>query len=124
MVTLSIKSDFKQVQNRINTLSRDVKGRVISAALNKVASKAKTAMDKEIRAEFNIAKKDVSSKINITKAQKKIGSWQVTIEPLRGSRRGRGLNLIQFVKGKIITQSEARRRKKPNLKKYANKFSN
>jgi len=111
MVTFTIKTDFKQVQRQLDTLSIDMQKRVIPAAINKVVAKANTAMVKEITSEFNIKSDEVRSNLRIIRAKKELARWYAVLDPFAKNKKGRGLNLIRFLE-KSVTLAEGRRRKK------------
>lgn len=118
MVALTIKSDFKNVQASLAKLSRDIEGRVISAALNKVAAKAKTEMTRAITSEFNLKAAEVSSRLRIVRANRNVKNWRVILDPFASgnfAKRGSSLNLIRFVE-KSVTLAEGRRRAKAGAK--------
>lgn len=115
MVTLSIKADFKGVQSSLDNLHRDLQGKVVSAALNKVAAKAKTQMTREIASEFNIKQSEISARLRIIRAKRDLRSWYVILDPFASARsyarKGTTLNLIRFVE-KSVTLAEGKRRRK------------
>lgn len=115
MVTMTIKTDFKSVQTNLNKLRSDLQGKVVSAALNKVAAKAKSQMAREISSEFNIRLKEVSERLRIIRAKRDLKNWVVVLEPFATGRlraaRGSTLNLIRFVEKKV-TLAEGKRRGK------------
>ena len=115
MVTLSIKADFKEVNRQLNTLSDSVQRKVIPAALNKVAAKAKSEMTRAITSEFNIKNSEVNGYLRIIPAKRNVSGWFAVLDPFASDRRsakpGTGLNLIRFVERKV-TLFESRRRKK------------
>lgn len=118
MVTLTIKSDFKNVQASLAKLGRDIEGRVISAALNKVAAKAKTEMTRAITSEFNLKASEVSHRLRVTRADRNIKNWKVILYPFASdnfAKSGRSLNMIRFVE-KSVTLAEGRRRGKAGAK--------
>jgi hypothetical protein len=99
------------VQRKLDRLADDMQKRVIPAALNKVAAKAKTEMTRAITSEYNIQRGDVAGRLRVTRAGRKIEQWVATLDPFASRRRGRSLNLIRFVEKKV-TLAEGRRRKK------------
>lgn len=115
MVTLSIKADFKDVQANLNKLHRDLQGKVVSAAINKVAAKAKTQMTREIASEFNIKQSEISARLRIIRAKRDLQHWYAILDPFASgrawARKGSTLNLIRFVE-KSVSLAEGRRRKK------------
>lgn len=111
MVTLSIKADFKDVKNRLDSLHTKLQGKVVSAALNKVGAKAKTEMTRAITSEFNIKADEVRSNLRLSRASRNLAKWVVVLDPFAASRRGRSFNLIRFLEKKV-TLAEGRRRAK------------
>jgi hypothetical protein len=109
IMQLSIKTDFRDVQRKVDRLSREMQNKVIPAAINKVAPKARTAMIRQITSEFNIRADEVRSRLRLIKARRNLERWMATLDPFASSRRGRSLNLIRFIEGSI-TLAEAKRR--------------
>lgn len=112
---VTISADFKDVKQKLNQLSEQLQGRVVSAALNKVAPKARTAMVRQITSEFNLSQDEVRSRMRIKPASRSADSWYVILDPFGSKRRyaskGTTINLIRFVEKKV-TLAEAKRRKK------------
>jgi hypothetical protein len=119
MVTLSIKTDFKDVQTQLNKVQRALQGKVVSAALNKVAAKAKTQMTREIASEFNIKQSEISARLRIVRAKRDLKNWYAILDPFASgrkfARKGSTLNLIRFVE-KSVTLAEGKRRGKAGTK--------
>lgn len=111
MLILKVKSDFKEVQRRLDRLSAALETKVIPAALNKVAAKAKTEMTRAITSEFNIRADEVRARLRVIKAKRMVKDWFAVLDPFASTRRGRSLNLIRFLEKKV-TLAEGRRRKK------------
>lgn len=111
MINITIKHNFPEVQRKINRLSDDLQRKVVPAAINKVAAKAKTEMTRQITGEFNIKADDVRGRLRLTRAAKNLERWYATLDPFAGSKRGRSMNLIRFIE-KSVTLAEARRRVK------------
>jgi len=112
MITLSVRTNFKDVQSKINSLSNEVSKRAIPAAINKVAAKAKTEMTRQITSEFNIKADNVRSRLRLVRASKTFDKWKAVLDPfLSTSNKGRSLNLIHFIE-KSVTLAEGRRRVK------------
>lgn len=111
MIQLSIKTDFKDVQRKLAALDAEVQKRVVPAALNKVVSKARTEMTRQITSEFNIKAADVRDRLRLIRAKRDMSKWYATLDPFASSRRGRSLNLIRFVE-RSVTLAEGRRRQK------------
>jgi hypothetical protein len=111
MAVISVKTNFKEVQKQLNQLDIKIQQKVVPAALNKVAKKASTEMVRGITQEFNIKRADVSKRIRIIRAGRKLDQWAAAIDPFKSSRRGRSLNLIRFLEKKV-SLAEGKRRKK------------
>ncbi len=108
---ITIKTDFKDVQRKLNRLPQELQRKVVPAALNKVAAKANTEMTRQITREYRILASEVRGKLRLRRAERKLSNWYATLEPVSTARRGGGLNLIRFVE-KSVTLAEAKRRKK------------
>lgn len=98
MVTLSIKTDFKSIEDNLKKLEFSLRGKVVSAALNKVAAKAKTEMSRAITSEFNLNAGEVKRNLRVIPAKRNLRNWFVILDPFASSRKGRSLNLIRFLK--------------------------
>lgn len=110
MISLSVKTDFKDVQKSLDRLSTDLQKRVVPAALNKVAAKAKTEMKQQITSEFNLKSAEVNDRLRIIKAGRELAKWVAVLDPFASRKRGRSLNVIHFLENKT-TLAEAKRRK-------------
>lgn len=110
MISLSIKTDFKDVQKSLDRLSLDLQKRVVPAALNKVAAKAKTEMKQQITGEYNLKSAEVNERLRVIKAGRSLNQWLAVLDPFASRKRGRSLNMIHFLENKT-TLAEAKRRK-------------
>lgn len=110
MISLSIKTDFKDVQKSLDRLSLDFQKRVVPAALNKVAAKAKTEMKQQITGEYNLKSAEVNERLRVIKAGRALNQWLAVLDPFASRKRGRSLNMIHFLENKT-TLAEAKRRK-------------
>lgn len=110
MISLSIKTDFKDVQRSLDRLSLDFQKRVVPAALNKVAAKAKTEMKQQITGEYNLKSAEVNERLRVIKAGRSLNQWLAVLDPFASRKRGRSLNMIHFLENKT-TLAEAKRRK-------------
>ncbi|MGB2832973.1 MAG: phage tail protein [Methylotenera sp.] len=111
MISLSIKTDFKNVQQSLDRLSTDLQKRVVPAALNKVIAKAKTEMKQQITSEFNLKSSEVADRLRIIKAGRELAKWVAVLDPFASKKRGRSLNVIHFLENKT-TLSQAKKRGK------------
>lgn len=110
MISLSIKTDFKDVQRSLDRLSLDLQKRVVPAALNKVAAKAKTEMKQQITGEYNLKSAEVNERLRVIKAGRSLNQWLAVLDPFASRKRGRSLNMIHFLENKT-TLAEAKRRR-------------
>lgn len=115
MISLSVKTDFKDVQKSLDRLSTDLQKRVVPAALNKVAAKAKTEMKQQITSEFNLKSAEVNDRLRIIKAGRELAKWVAVLDPFASRKRGRSLNVIHFLENKISLADAKRRRKAGTL---------
>lgn len=92
----TIKTNFPEVQRQIEQLHRDVAGKAVVGAVNKTLAQAKTAMSKEIRAEFNIPAVKVGAALRVNKATFRNGLLRIEGSLESPSKRGRSINLINF----------------------------
>lgn len=95
---LTIETNFPAVQRRLDTLRAEVADKALARAVNKTADQGKTAMSKEIRAEFNISAAKVKEKLFVKKATFKKGRFNIEAELYSRDRSGkrRAINLINF----------------------------
>ena len=63
-----IKTNFPDVQRALIQLRTDVASKATASALNRTVAQAKTAMSREIRAEFNLSAGKVNESLRITRA--------------------------------------------------------
>jgi len=108
---INIRTDFKEIEKKLDSLSADLQMKVIPAALNKVAAKANTEMTRAIGSEFNLKASEIRGSLKLRRAERKLEKWFATLEPVSTSRRGGSLNMIRFLEKKV-SLTEARRRKK------------
>lgn len=110
-VQISIKADFAPIVKKLDRLSDDLQRKVVPAALNKVAAKAKTEMTRAITSEYNIKSSEVRERLRTIRASRKLEQWVAVLDPYAIRKRSRSLNMIRFVENKV-TMAEGRRRKK------------
>lgn len=111
MATITIKSNFKDVQKSLDKLTGNLQQKVVPAALNKVVAKANTTMVREITSEFNIKSSEVRANLRVIRAQRDLSKWYAKLDPFAKNKKGRGLNLIRFTESKV-SLAEGRRRAK------------
>ena len=108
---ITIKHNFPAVQKQLDNLQKDIARQATSSALNKTIAQAKTAMSREIRDEFNISAAKVNESLTITRASASGGEVRMQASLQSPRRRGRSLNLINFME-RSTTMAQARKRGK------------
>ncbi len=94
---ITISHNFPEVQRQLNALKEDIARKATASALNKTIAQAKTAMSKEIRAEFMLSASEVNAALFISKASAKGGEFRLQASLSSISQRGkRSLNLAHF----------------------------
>lgn len=94
---ITIKTNFPDVQRQLESLQRDIAQQATARALNRTVEQAKTAMSKEIRAEFVLPASTVNQSLRITRAKAKGGLFNLEAELSSISQPGkRALNLAHF----------------------------
>lgn len=94
---ISISTNFPQVARQLAALQQDIGNKAVASALNKTVALAKTAMSREIRAEFNISAGTVNQSLRIERASASKGKFQLSAALSSISRPGRrSLNLAHF----------------------------
>ena len=92
---LSIKTNFPEVQRKLDTLRGDVATQVTARALNKAIEQARTQMSKEIRAEYVVTATYVRERLRIKKASM-YGAGLMLEAYLDAQDKPRSANLIRF----------------------------
>ena len=95
-MNISIQTNFPDVQRALGRLSKDVGNKAMASALNKTVAQAKTAMSREIRAEFNMSAGKVGEALRIKRAIPSGGRFSLTASLESPTKRGRSLNLAAF----------------------------
>lgn len=94
---LTISTNFPQVQAALERLHKDVGSQALARALNRTTEQAKTAMSREIRAEFNMPASTVNQSLRISRARFSGRSVKLEASLQSISRPGkRSLNLAHF----------------------------
>lgn len=94
---ISIQTNFPEVQRQLDAMRRDVAQQATARALNRTVEQAKTAMSKEIRAEFVLPAATVNQSLMINRASLKGGNlgMQATLSSISQPGK-RSLNLAHF----------------------------
>lgn len=108
---ITIKHNFPDVARKIDTLGKDIAGKAIASALNKTVAQAKTAMSSEIRKEFIISADKVRDSLQVNRASARGGRFNFEASLESKSKRGRSLNIINFME-KFVTLAQAKKRKR------------
>ena len=94
---IKIQTNFPDVARQLANLQKDIGEKAVASALNKTVALAKTAMGREIRAEFNISASTVNQSLRIQRASAARGKFQLSAALSSISRAGRrSLNLARF----------------------------
>ena len=98
MISIDVRTDFRDVTQALNRLHSDIRDKALAAALNRTADKARTEMRTAITDEYAIKAGDVRSRLNVKRASAKGLKLVAVLEVLPGSRRGRSMNVIHFLR--------------------------
>ena len=100
---VDVRNGWADLGKQIDALSDTVRNKVVPRTLNKVVEGARGRMATEISAEFMITKREANENLVVRKATFKAGRFfmQAVLASPSG-KRGRGFNLIRFVRGKRI----------------------
>lgn len=94
---ISIKHNFPDVQRAMDALHKDVATQATARALNRTVEQAKTAMSREIRAEFVLPAATVNQSLLISRASVRDGRFSMSASLSSISQPGkRSLNLAHF----------------------------
>ena len=107
----TITHNFPEVQKALDKMRQDIADKAVASALNKVVAQAKTAMKREIVAEFNIAPAKVEAALRISRAVAGRGQIRMQASLESPAKRSRSLNLINFIE-KSVSLGQARKRAK------------
>jgi hypothetical protein len=108
---ITISHNFPDIARKIETLGQDIAGKAIASALNKTVAQAKTAMSSEIRKEFVISADKVRDSLQVNRASARAGRFSLEASLESKSKRGRSLNMINFME-KFVTLAQAKKRKR------------
>lgn len=108
---INITHNFPDVAKQLEQLHTDVAAQAMASTLNKVAEQAKTAMRREITNEFNITTTKVNDTLRVNRARAYRGVFDLEASLESPRKKGRSLNLINFLE-KFVTNTQAKRRGK------------
>lgn len=107
MITLNVRG-FREVQQRLKAVPREMRDMVLAPAMNKVAAKGKTEAGRRIRAEFDVKAGDVNPQISISRASAKSTRLEAKIEAFPRRRGHRSRNVMLF-KAKQVNTGRTKR---------------
>ena len=108
---IKISTNFPQIQRQLETMRQDIADKAVASALNKTVAQARTAMSREIRREFNISTQAVNDALRVRRATAVRARLQLEASLESRSKRGRSLNLINFLE-RSVSMAAARQRTK------------
>lgn len=108
---INLTHNFPEITKQLNELHADVAAKAMASAMNKTVAQAKTAMSSEIRNVFNISAAKVGEALTVNKASAAGGTLRLEASLESPSKRGRSLNLINFMEKKV-TLAQAKKRTK------------
>lgn len=111
IMQINISTNFPDVARQLANLQKDIGEKAVASALNKTVALAKTAMSREIRREFNISTTAVNDSLRIRRATAVRSRLMLEASLESRSKRGRSLNLINFIE-RSVTMAAARQRMK------------
>ena len=88
-LSLTVKSNFKQLTKGLNRLERKVIPAAANSALNKSGRKVKTIITRDLSKEMGLKQKDIKDQINVRKSNFRTLSVFITAT-------GRRLNIIRY----------------------------
>lgn len=92
----SVTTNFDDVARQLDDLREEVRNAATVRAVNRTLEQGRTAMSREIRAEFNIPAAKVNQALRITRAAFRGGVLNIEGVLESPTKRGRSLNLINF----------------------------
>ena len=97
MVAISVRTNFPEVQRKLDRLQSDIGTKALASAVNKTLALSRTEMSKQIRAEFNLSASKVREKLHIRKATFKAGRFSIEGSFSSSTKGGRrAINVINF----------------------------
>ena len=93
---IHVTENFDQIARQLAVMGANVFERAAASAMNKTIAKAKTAMKREIRAEFNIPASTVEKSLRIRRAYFRSGTVKLEAALESPTQNGRAMNVIHF----------------------------
>lgn len=114
-ITVDVR-ELVDLDRRLAKLPHELRDQAIAPALNKVADKGKTEVDRAIRDEYVIDAARVRNSITVRRASANRGHLVADIDIFGSARkRGRSLNVIHFMEKKVSLAQARKRAKKKEL---------
>jgi hypothetical protein len=108
--------ELVDLEAKLRQVGPELRDWAIPAALNKVADKGKTEVDRAIRAEYVIDAARVRNALSVRRASSKRLEFEAIINIFGSSKkRGRSLNVIHFMERKVSLAQARKRAKKKEL---------
>jgi hypothetical protein len=111
MVNIVIKHNFPEVQRQLDQLQADIRDQALVRALNRTVEPARPEMAREISREFNVPATRAKEALRINRASFRNGRLRIEASLESPAKRGRSLNLINFVEKQVTLSQAAKRRK-------------
>lgn len=111
MVAITISHNFPEVQQLVEKLHEDVRDQALVRAINRTVDPARPEMAREIAKEFNVSITRAKDALVIKRASFKRGKLVIEASLESPSKRGRSLNLINFLQKSVTFAAAAKRRK-------------
>lgn len=123
-MALTVTYDARAVQDMLKALPAELRDKASAMAINKTADKAKTEMKRQITAVYNLKAAEVAGALYITKASATKNVMSASLYPttLSGSKKGRAMNVIRFLEGKVSLAEAKKRNKAGTLEQLFFKF--
>jgi Prophage minor tail protein Z (GPZ) len=110
---INLTHNFPDIAKQLTDLHADVAAKAMASAMNKTVAQAKTAMRREITAEFNITTAKVNDALRVNRARAFRGEFSLEASLESPSKRGRSLNLINFMeRAGSLTAGQIKKRSK------------
>lgn len=113
-----IKHNFPEVQRQLDQLHADIRNQALVRAMNRTVEPARPEMAREIAKEFRVTVSKAKDSLRINRASFKGGQLRLEASLESPAKRGRSLNLINFVSdaSKAKAQGGAGKRMRAQLK--------
>lgn len=92
----TVTHNFPEVAKQLEALRADIAKQATARALNRTIDQAKTAMGREIRAEFALPASKVNAALKVSRASMYGGSLKLEASLFPVNGKGRSLNLAYF----------------------------